>query len=211
MQKPSANSKIKISVTASVVLFCSLGIGLSGCAADSSVGAMTPTASGQPSSTKSAEKKEMEASTPFPTPSGKYVAKEEFTCANLEKRLSLSDYTLNSSFVPESGSTQERAVISGGSSCFWQDTTKTKWVSISVEKISAEDFRDFAESFGGFNTPADFGSINDSLEFISTQTNELSANILNKTYLLSVSCSKEITNETLSNYALLSEKILIGK
>lgn len=211
MQRPSTNSMNLISVTASALLFSALGIGLSGCATDSSVGTMTPTKSGQPTSRKSAEKKEMEASTPIPTPSGTYVAKEEFTCANLEKRLALSEYLLDSSFVPEAGSTQERAVISGGSSCNWQDSTRTKWVSISVEKISAEDFRDFAESLGGFNSPADFGSINDSLEFISTQTNQLSAHILNKTYLLSVSCSKDFTIETLSNYALLSEKILIGK
>lgn len=77
-------------------------------------------------------------------------------------------------------------------------------MTISVEKISPEDYRDFAESLGGFNSPADFGSTNDSIEFFSFDGSMASAKILNTTYLVSVQ-SNSVTSQT--EIGLLANKV----
>ena len=207
---PSANSKNIIPITASVLLFCSLGIGLSGCAADSTAGTMTPTATGKPSST-SGEKKAIETNSPLPTPSGTLVAKLEFTCDNLGKQLVLSGFSSDTGYVPEASSAEARAVSSGGSTCRWQDQSGAQWVTASVEKISPEDYRDFAESLRGFNSPANFGTTNDSLEFFSSDGSVASAKILNTTYLVTLQSNAISTSNELGALSHKTELLLIGQ
>jgi hypothetical protein len=203
----SANSKNITPITASVLLLCSLGIGLSGCAADSTAGTMTPTATGKPSST-SVEKKAIETNSPLPTPSGTLVAKLEFTCDNLVKQLALSGFSSDTAFVPEASSAEARAVSSGGSTCRWQGESGDKWVTASVERIAPEDYRDIAESLRGFFEAANFGSTNDSLEFYSQDGHEGTSKVLNKTYLITIISNSYLSVNELGKLARECEALL---
>lgn len=205
----SANLKNIIPITASVLLFCSLGIGLSGCAADSAAGTMTSAATGKPSST-SGEKKAIETNSPLPTPSGTLLAKLEFTCENLQKQLSLSSFALDQAFSPDPATSEGRANSSGGTSCRWQNPSGSQWITAAVEKISPEDYRDFAESLGGFYSAATYGSTNDSLEFYSFDGTVATAKILNTTYLITLNSNYETSVSSIGKLAHATEQILIG-
>lgn len=211
MQRPSANSKNIILVTSSVLLFCSLGIGLSGCAADSTAGTTTPTATGKSSTPKSADKKLTGTSTPLPTPSGTLTAKLDFTCENLEDQLTLREYQINSSYLPQAGSAEARALFSGGNLCSWQNKVTSEWLNVSVEQVSPQDYRDIAESLGGFGTPANFGTSNDSLEYLSSSEDFRSAKVLNSTYLITVTSNSINTDISLGTVAHQTEELLLGE
>lgn len=190
----------------SVTLIC----GLTGCAPEGSKGSATQT----PASTKTAQTATATgdakgASSALPTPTGTLTPKLEFTCANLGTALGLNGYTLNTSFTPDPSTAEGRAVSSGGSSCQWE-ASGSKWVSASVEKVSPEDYRDFAESLGGFYTPASFGSTNDSLEFFSTDGASSTAKVLNTSYLISVNSNSVLDQKDLGPLAHKTELLLVG-
>lgn len=175
----------------------SLVIGLSGCASESATSSK-PTSSTTKTAQVAPTKGEAKgASTALPTPTGTLTPKLEFSCANLDKTLSLKGYSLNTTFAPDPSSAEGRALTSGGSSCQWQIPEGSEWVTASVEKVSPEDYRDFAESLRGFYSPASFGTTNDSLEFFSTDGANSTAKILNTSYLV-----------TLNSNAVLNQKDL---
>jgi hypothetical protein len=209
MQKPRASTMNIVSITTSVLICCSLGISLSGCTAESTEGTMTPAATGKSSSTKSADKKAIETNSPLPTPSGTLHAKLEFTCENLQKQLSLLSFTRDQAFSPDPTIPEGRAISSGGTSCRWQNPSGSQWLTASVEKISPEDYRDFAESLGGFNSAATYGSTNDSLEFYSFDGTVASAKILNTTYLITLKSNYETLQNNIGNLAHETEILLL--
>lgn len=211
MQKLIIRSKKMVSITTSILLFCSVGASLTGCAPESATVVSTPKVSEKSSTPSSQEKKVFETSSPIPTPSGTLVAKIEFTCANLENRLALTGFTSDLSFIPSEPSAEARAVNSGGSTCRWQDSTGTKWVTASVEKISPEDYRDFAESLGGLNSPANFGSTNDSLEFFASDGTTATAKILNTSYLVTIQSNYITGNNDIGVLGHKTELLLIGQ
>lgn len=191
-------------------LSVSLIFGLTGCVPEISSG----TASQTPSSTKTTQTAKATgdakgASSALPTPTGTLTPKLEFTCANLGTALGLNGYILNSSFSPDPSTAEGRAVTSGGSSCQWE-ASGSKWVTASVEKVSPEDYRDFAESLGGFYTPASFGTTNDSLEFFSTDGATSTAKVLNTSYLISVNSNSVLDQKDLGPLAHKTELLLVG-
>lgn len=192
-------------------LSVSLIFGLAGCAPETSnnSGTMKASATKTPlTSPSTAEAKG--ASSALPTPTGTLTPKLEFTCANLEKTLTLSGYSLNSSFTPEASSAEGRAVSSGGSACKWEASGGSQWISASVEKISPEDYRDFAESLGGFNSPANFGTTNDSVEFFSNDGTTSSAKILNTSYLITLNSNSVVSQNELGMLAHKTELLMVG-
>ena len=190
----------------SVSLIC----GLTGCASESSQGMTSPTPTSSKSAhTASAAGDAKGASSALPTPTGTLTPKLEFTCANLEKALGLSGYSLNTAFTPDPSSAEGRAVASGGSSCQWE-ASGSKWLSASVEKVSPEDYRDFAESLGGFYAPANFGTTNDSLEFFTTDGATSTAKILNTSYLISINSNAVLSQKEIGTLAHKTELLLVG-
>lgn len=190
-------------------LTLSLVVGLSGCASEST--SSIPTTSGTKTAQVAPTTGEAKGgSTALPTPTGTLTPKLVFTCANLEKALSLKGYSLNPSFSPDPSSAEGRAVTSGGTSCQWQISEGSEWVTASVEKVSPEDYRDFAESLRGFYSPASFGTTNDSLEFFSTDGANSTVKILNTSYLVTVNSNAVLNQKDLGTLAHKTELLLVG-
>lgn len=147
----------------------------------------------------------------LPTPTGTLLAKLQFTCENLQNSLKLNDYAHDNNFAPEALSPEGRAISSGGISCRWFDAVNNSWITVSLENISPEDFRDFAENLSSMNTSEKFGSSNDSLEFYNFSETENSSKLLNTSYLLTVQSNNSLSKQQLGGLAIKSENIFIAQ
>lgn len=194
-------------VTTSLVV-AMVGISsLSGCAQEKQPTEQTVAAT---TTSPDPAKDSAKGSTSQPTPTGTLAPKLEFTCANLETSLGLTGYALNSSYAPGASTFEGRAVASGGKACKFQSSSGDKWITASVQKISQQDYRDFAASLAGQNIVAHFGTTNDSMEFYSTDSTISSAKILNTTYLIVVQSNSVLSQPELGASAHKTELLLIG-
>lgn len=143
------------------------------------------------------DQKPSATSIPVPSPLKSLVANIPFDCLNLMTELNLKEYSEASTYTPQESSAEERALNSGGYFCFWNAPEVDKWVKISIEKLSPEDYRDFGVNLGALFSKSDFGSKNNSLEFFQSYGSESTIKILNSTYLISVESNLILDEQSL--------------
>lgn len=205
--KNSRSAKINVII----LLFFTLGVTLAGCAPSKVDEKPSETSSMSSISGSKSEDNSHVSTTPLPTPTGLQIATVDFTCANLKNRLHLESFLEDPEFIPENSSFEARANASGGTVCRWHNQSGNEWITAAVEKISPEDYRDFAESLRGFNIPVDFASSNDSLGFYFSDGVIESAKLLNSTYLINVSSNKINGQVAIGSKAVEIENLLTAR
>lgn len=204
---PGPRSKTAAGILAGFIMV----LGLSACASeDSKISAWeSPSASAGSSGALETAKPGAESSS-APKPTGTLAPKAEFSCSGLDSALQLSGYSLRTDFSPEASSAEARAVASGGKTCKWQSADGSRWVTSSVEKISAQDYRDVAQYLAGISIAANFGTTNDSKEFFAQEGNIAVARVLNTTYLITVRSNGFTAKNEIGNLAHKTEQLLVG-
>lgn len=209
MQKKSIHShKSAIKLAALSMVFLGT-IALAGCAPEP-----TSSASPKPTQTKTTQptKTSFPTDNSIPTPTGTLVAKGQLDCSGLTQIVNSEKpgFAMNETANPTEGSYEARALKSGGQSCKWENSSTGGWVTISMQKISPEDYRDIAANLQAIAGSANFNSTNGSQSFLEQQGDYFVAHELNNTYWLTVK-SNVISNQSeFTPLISAAEKQLVG-
>jgi hypothetical protein len=193
-----------------------VGVALAGCSSSANSVSPTISATAPPSSSTSAPSAIASAkgsdgsSTSVPIPSGTATSKAEFTCSGLTSELSLPGYSLDASYAPTPDSPEGSSIARGGLSCRWQVRSTAQSVTVSLDNVSPQDYRDIATNLSATMILSNFGSSNDSQEFFSSDGSLAVAIVINTTYKITVRSDGPNTAAALGPIAHGAEQVLLG-
>lgn len=184
-------------------------IALAGCAPEP-----ITTATQKPATTKSAQptKTSIPSDNSVPTPSGTLVATGQLDCPGLTPIVDTakSGLDLVDGSSPLEGSYEARAIKSGGQSCKWENPSSGGSITISMQKVSPEDYRDIVANLQALASSANFNSSNGSQSFIEQQGDSVVAHELNTTYWLTVRSNVLTSQAEFMPLMVAAEKQLVG-
>lgn len=184
-------------------------IALAGCAPEPII-----TATQKPTPTKSAQptKSSIPTDNSVPTPTGTLVATGQLDCPGLTPIVNAakSGLVLVENSSPLDGSYEARAIKSGGQSCKWENPPSGGLISISMQKVSPEDYRDIVANLQALASSANFNSSNGSQSFVEQQGDSVVAHELNTTYWLTVRSNVLTSQDEFLPLMVAAEKQLVG-